>query len=79
MPQSSMSMISTMWTDIYVFFPKVVLSQTHLEVQETIEINAYFYYAKKHLTSSKLFEETYSIIFTDSTSNPTNLDYLESK
>ena len=37
------------------------------------------HYVKKHLTSSKAFEEAYSITFTDSTSNHTNLDYLESK
>ena len=37
------------------------------------------HYANKHPTSKKTFEEAYSIIFTDSTSNHTNLDYLESK
>jgi len=35
------------------------------------------HYANKHPTSSKTFEEAYSITFTDSTSNHTNLDYLE--
>ena len=37
------------------------------------------HYANKHQTSSKTFEEAYSISFTDSTSNYTNLDYLKSK
>ena len=37
------------------------------------------HYANKHPTSNKTFEEAYSIIFTDSTSNHLNLDYLESK
>ena len=37
------------------------------------------HYANKHQTSSKSFEEAYSITFTDSTSNHSNLDYLESK
>ena len=37
------------------------------------------HYANKHPTSRKTFEEAYLIIFTDSTSNHTNLNYLESK
>ena len=36
-------------------------------------------YVNKHPTSNKTFKEAYSIIFTDSTSNHSNLDYLESK
>ena len=38
-----------------------------------------FNYANKHKTSSKTFEEAYSITFTDPKSNHSNLDYLESK
>ena len=34
------------------------------------------HYANKNSTSSKNFEEAYSITFTDSTSNHTNLGYL---
>ena len=37
------------------------------------------HYANKHPESSKTFEETYLITFTDSTSNHSNLNYLESK
>ena len=37
------------------------------------------HYVNKHPTSKKTFEEAYSIIFTDSTSNHSILDYLESK
>ena len=36
-------------------------------------------YANKHPTSSKTFEEGYSITFTDSTNNHSNLDYFENK
>ena len=38
-----------------------------------------FNYANKHKTSSKTFEEAYSITFIDSTSKYSNLDYLESQ
>ena len=37
------------------------------------------HYVNKHPTLNKTFEEAYSIIFTDSTSNHSNLDYSESK
>ena len=70
MQQSAMSVISTMW-DRQVLNWKM-MTTSRINDQAALKLH----YANKNSTSSKNFEEAYSITFTDSTSNHTNLGYL---
>ena len=72
-----MSVICTMWDRQLRLFPKDGALKHNIKNMTTSETNdraaLKLHYANKHPTSNKTFEEAYSITFTDSTSNHTNL------